>query len=791
MDHPVGSRKTATRHAGPGRGETEGEAKVEGTKRSSAAGGWGALKSCGKHLLGSRAPLSGARAMLKANQPDGFDCPGCAWGDPEHGSSFEFCENGVKAVSWEATDKRTPPAFFARHTVQELRGWSDYALEGQGRLTEPLRYDPASDRYLPVTWEAAFAEIGATLRGLDHPDQAEFYTSGRASNEAAYLYQLFARHYGTNNFPDCSNMCHEASGVALQAAIGIGKGTVLLEDFEKADAIFVVGQNPGTNHPRMLGDLRRAAQRGARVVVLNPVRERGLERFADPQNTVEMLRGASAPVASHYFQPRLGGDMAVFRGIAKAIFAADDAALRAGRPSVLDRPFLARHTAGYEAYRALVEATAWETTLDQSGLARDEIETAAEVYLGADKAICTWAMGVTQHRHSVATIREMANVMFLRGHIGRPGAGLCPVRGHSNVQGDRTVGINERPPAALLDALERTFGFPAPRRHGHNVVAAINALLDGSAKAFIGLGGNFARATPDSCRVARALAGCRLTVHIATKLNHSHLLPGTVGYLLPCLGRTEIDRNAAGKTQIVTVEDSMSMVHGSGGINKPASKALRSEIAIIAGMAAATIGSDKVDWAGLSEDYDRIRSLIEATIPGFTGYNVRVRRPRGFMLRNLAAERVFETETGRAGFAAEALPESTEHQQARRAPDTFVLQTFRSHDQYNTTIYGLDDRYRGVYGERRVLFAHPDDLAEIRARLGDRVDIVGLHPDGIDRVAEDFRLVPFEMPRGSLAGYYPELNVLVPLSSFGTGSDTPTSKSVLVTLRARAAAVAA
>ena len=756
---------------------------VASPKRSSAAGGWGALKSCGKHLLSSRAPLSGARAMLKANQPDGFDCPGCAWGDPAHGSSFEFCENGVKAVSWEATDKRTPPKFFAKHTVSELRGWTDYALEGEGRLTHPMRYDAVSDRYLPVSWDAAFAEIGATLRGLDSPDRAEFYTSGRASNEAAYIYQLFARLYGTNNFPDCSNMCHEASGIALQAAIGIGKGTVLLEDFEKADAIFVVGQNPGTNHPRMLGDLRKAATRGARVVVFNPVRERGLERFADPQNTVEMLRGASAPVASHYYQPRPGGDMAVFRGIAKAVFAADDAALAAVRPSVLDRAFLSHHAEGHEAYRAVVEATTWEAIEDQSGLSRADIEVAADVYLGAHKVICTWAMGVTQHKHSVATIREMTNVMLLRGNIGRPGAGLCPVRGHSNVQGDRTVGINEKPPAALLDALEREIGFVAPRKHGHNVIGAIGAMLDGSSKAFIGLGGNFARATPDTALVAKALASCELTVHIATKLNHSHLVPGRVAYLLPCIGRTEIDRNSKGKIQIVTVEDSMSMVHGSGGINKPASPELRSEIAIIAGMAAATVGSDKVDWAALADDYDGIRALIERTIPGFAGYNARVRRPRGFMLRNLAAERNFETVNGKANFSADALPEATEHQQARTKAGTFVLQTFRSHDQYNTTVYGLDDRYRGVYGERQVLFAHPDDLAEIRAVAGDRVDIVGTHDDGVVRVAEGFRLVPFDMPRGSLAGYYPELNVLVPLSSFGKESDTPTSKSVMVSLR--------
>jgi molybdopterin-dependent oxidoreductase alpha subunit len=760
-------------------------------KRSSAAGGWGALKSCGKRLLESGSPLASARTMLKANQPDGFDCPGCAWGDPEHGSSFEFCENGVKAVAWEATEKRVWPDFFAGHTVSELRGWSDYALEEQGRLTHPMRYDRASDTYKPVAWEAAFAEIGALLNSLDNPDRAEFYTSGRASNEAAFLYQLFVRLYGTNNFPDCSNMCHEASGVALRQAIGVGKGTVRLDDFEKADAIFVIGQNPGTNHPRMLSDLRKAALRGANIVVLNPVRERGLERFADPQNKFEMLRGGSAEIASHYFQPRLGGDMAAVRGMAKVVFAADDAALAAGRPSVLDHAFLSQHTTDFAAYRAAVEATGWAEIEDQSGLSRAEIEAAAKIYLEADSVICTWAMGVTQHRHSVATIREIANFMFLRGNVGRPGAGLCPVRGHSNVQGDRTVGINEKPPAAFLDALEREIGFAVPRRNGHNVLGAIGAMLDGSAQAFIGLGGNFARATPDSALIAKALSSQKLTVHIATKLNHSHLLPGEASFVLPCLGRTEIDRNSKGVSQIVTVEDSMSMVHGSGGINRPASPELRSEVQIIAGMAAATVGSGKVDWAALSDDYDLIRDLIARTIPGFENYNERVRKPRGFHLRNAAAHREWNTPAALATFAAGPLPEATEHQIARGEDGLFVMQTFRSHDQYNTTIYGMDDRYRGVYGERRVVFINPADLEALGQIAGDRVDVMGKHDDGITRIAEDFRLVPYDIPRGCVAGYYPELNVLVPLSTFGDESDTPASKSVLVSFQARREAAAA
>lgn len=752
-------------------------------KKSKAAGGWGALKSCGKKLLASGAPLTGAVAMLKANQPDGFDCPGCAWGDPEHGSSFEFCENGVKAVAWEATDKRVGPDFFKSHTVSDLRTWTDYDLERQGRLTHPLRYDAASDTYVQTTWDEAFAEIGSVLKSFDSPDRAEFYTSGRASNEAAYLYQLFVRLYGTNNFPDCSNMCHEASGIALDHAIGIGKGTVTLEDFEKADAIFVIGQNPGTNHPRMLGDLRRAAMRGARVAVFNPVREKGLERFADPQDTLEMLTGGSKPIANDYYQVRLGGDMAAVRGMAKAVLAADAAALAEGKPSFLDHGFLSRHTAQFAAYRVAVETTSWDEIEHQSGLKRSDLEHLAEIYIGAERAICTWAMGVTQHRHSVQTIREIANFMFLRGNVGRPGAGLCPVRGHSNVQGDRTVGINEKPSTEFLNSLEKEFGVRMPRRHGHNVLAAIGAMLDGSAQAFIGLGGNFARATPDSALIAKALRRQKLTVNIATKLNHSHLLPGEVSYVLPCLGRTEIDRNAKGVAQIVTVEDSMSMVHGSGGINRPASPELRSEVGIIAGIAAATVGSSVVDWANLAQNYNGIRDLIERTIPGFQDFNTRVRKPRGFRLYNAVNHRVWNTPSERATFSSDALPRATEHQQALGAAGLFVLQTFRSHDQYNTTVYGLDDRYRGIYGERRVVFVNPQDLADIGIEAGDRVDIVGQHNDGVSRIAESFRVVPYDLPRGSVAGYYPELNVLVPFSVAGEFSDTPTSKSILVSFR--------
>ncbi|MDP9570747.1 UNVERIFIED_ORG: formate dehydrogenase major subunit [Agrobacterium larrymoorei] len=760
-------------------------------KPSSAAGGWGALKSVGKRLLESGAPFSNAKALLKTNQPDGFDCPGCAWGDPEHGSSFEFCENGVKAVSWEATEARVPPEFFAVHTVSALTQWSDYELEKQGRLTNPLRYDRSSDRYMRVSWDDAFREIGTILRGLDSPDRAEFYTSGRASNEAAFLYQLMVRLYGTNNFPDCSNMCHEASGVGLKASIGVGKGTVLLEDFEKTDAIFVIGQNPGTNHPRMLGDLRRAALRGARIAVFNPIKEKGLQRFSDPQDKLEMITGSNTKIATNYYQPRQGGDMAAIRGISKVVFAADEAARAAGKPAIIDYDFLTDHAVAFEAYRAAVDATSWETILDQSGLTREAIEEAASIYMNASSVIATWAMGVTQHKHSVAIVREITNLMLLRGNVGRPGAGLCPVRGHSNVQGDRTVGINEKAPPALLDALEKELGVTMPRNRGHNTVEAISAMLDGKAQAFIALGGNFLRATPDSPLIIEAFKKQKLTVNIATKLNHSHLVPGETSFILPCLGRTEIDRNSAGLPQIVTVEDSMSMVHGSGGINEPASPELRSEVAILAGIAEATLGSDRVNWNALADDYDLIRDMIERVIPGFHEFNERVRVPRGFHLRNAAAEREWHTPEQKAVFFTGPLPEMTEHQAALSKEGLFVLQTFRSHDQYNTTIYGLDDRYRGVYGERQVIFMNPKDMETLGAHAKQRVDVIGEYGDGVERIAKDFRLVPYDIPQGSVGGYYPELNVLVPLHSYGEGSFTPTSKSVLVSVRLRGEAAAA
>ncbi|MEM9709208.1 MAG: FdhF/YdeP family oxidoreductase [Pseudomonadota bacterium] len=749
-------------------------------KPSNAAGGWGALKSVGRTLMGSGKPVRGAKTLLSLNQADGFDCPGCAWGDPEHGSSFEFCENGVKAVAWEATRERVTTEFFAEHSVTDLQSWSDYDLEHQGRLTKPMRYNGETDHYEEVTWEDAFAGIAAELNALEDPNQAEFYTSGRASNEAAFLYQLFVRLYGTNNFPDCSNMCHEASGVALIQSIGIGKGTVHLEDFEKADLVYCVGQNPGTNHPRMLSSLRGVVERGAKVCVFNTLKEKGLTRFADPQEKVEMIRGGSEPTSTDYYRPRLGGDMAVFRGMSKIVLEAEDHAKANGQHPVLDHEFLAEHTAGFEEWCAMVRATSWEHIEDQSGLTRDQIEAAAELYINAERVIATWAMGITQHLHSVPTIREIASFMFLKGNIGREGAGLCPVRGHSNVQGDRTVGINEKAPKPLIDALEKELGVKMPREPGHNVTHAIGAMLDGSAKAFFALGGNFARAVPDSTLVADAFRQMKLTVNVATKLNHGHLMPGKASYILPCLGRTEIDRNSRMERQMVTVEDSMSMVHGSSGINLPASKDLLSEVRIVAGIAKATVGSAVVDWDALGDDNDKIRDMIARVLPIYGNFNEDVRKPRGFWLRNPATCREWNTPTKRANFGEADLREATEWQRIKGEPETFVLQTFRSHDQYNTTIYGMDDRYRGVYGIRNVMFINPEDMEKAGVAAGDLVDITGTYDDGRVRACRGFRVVPYDTPQGCIAGYYPEMNELVPHQTVGEQSFTPTSKSVVV-----------
>lgn len=749
------------------------------------AGGWGALKSVSLHLREQGIPIKGARTLLATNQPEGFDCPGCAWPDRNHHSSFQFCENGAKAVAAEATSRRATPEAIGAHTLAELAGWTDHALEGLGRLTEPMVYDATSDRYRRIAWDQAFAMIGRELRALPGPDQALFYTSGRTSNEAAFLYQLFVREFGTNNFPDCSNMCHEPSGVGLKATLGVGKGTVTLDDFELADAIFSFGHNPGTNHPRMLGELRAAARRGARIVTFNPLRERGLERFADPQDKLEMARRGSTPISSHYYQPRVGGDLAVLTALCKRVLELDDEAQAAGAARVLDTGFLAAHTRGFEELAAHLRAVPWDALEQGSGLTRAQLCEAADVYAGARSVIVCWGMGITQHRHAVANVEMIAALLLLRGNVGRPGAGVCPIRGHSNVQGDRTMGIDEKPAAAFLDRLRDAFGFEPPRAPGLDTVGAIEAMLAGRARVFVGMGGNFAAAAPDTEATARALGQCELTVHVSTKLNRSHLVRGRKALVLPCLGRTEIDVQAAGP-QAVTVEDSMSMVHLSAGRNEPASPHLLSEPMIVARIAQATLPASRVPWAWLVEDYDRIRDRIARVVEGFDDFNTRVRVPGGFRLRNLAGERLWATPSGRAELRVHPLPAP-----APAADDVLMLSTIRSHDQYNTTIYGLDDRYRGVKGHRRVVFANEADLRRLGLDAGEWVDITGLAdagPGGAVRTVRRFLLVAYDIPPGCVASYYPETNPLVPLRSVALGAGTPTSKSVPVRLSRSAAA---
>lgn len=742
------------------------------------AGGWGALKAMGSALVEQHVAVSGMATLSRMNQPGGFDCPGCGWADPKHSSPFEYCENGGKAVAWEATTKRCTPEFFAAHTVTELAALGDYELEMEGRLTQPMRYDAGSDRYLPVSWEEAFALVGRHLNALPDPNMVEFYTSGRASNEAAFLYQLFAREYGTNNFPDCSNMCHEATSVGLPQSIGVGKGTVLLEDFARADCIFIFGQNPGTNSPRMMSDLRNASRRGATIMSFNPFRERALERFQAPQNPVEMATLTSTPISSRIFQVRVGGDVALIKGMMKHLVAADEAARARNAAPVLDWDFIRGHTAGIDALIADLAATSWEDIERKSGIARADIEMAAEAYMQAERAILVYGMGITQHRHGTKNVQQIANLALLRGNVGREGAGICPVRGHSNVQGDRTVGITEVPSDALLDAIEARFGFAPPRVFGHNVVTALKAMLRGETKVFIGLGGNFAAAIPDWQQTQDAIRRLDLTVHIATKLNRSHLVHGRDALILPCLGRTEIDMQASGP-QSVTVEDSMSMVHASTGHNPPASAHLKSEPAIIAGMARATLGSrSKVNWEALTADYALIRQDIEAVFPIFQGYNERIKAPGGFHLTSTARERIWATPSGKANFiVCEGLCEDP-----GVSGHPLWLTTVRSHDQYNTTLYSLSDRYRGVHGARDVIFLGEKEMEKRGLKPDDRVDIVTLSTDGIERAIRGFRVVPHPFPEASCAAYYPETNPLVPLYAHDPQSFTPASKGVPVRL---------
>jgi molybdopterin-dependent oxidoreductase alpha subunit len=707
-----------------------------------------------------------ARTLMAINQPGGFDCPGCAWPEPHERSAFEFCENGAKHTADEATLARATPELFARYSVAELAAQSDVWLNDQGRLTHPMVLREGATHYTPLDWDEAFALVAGELRALASPDEAIFYTSGRTSNEAAFLYQLLVRRFGTNNLPDCSNMCHESSGRALSETLGVGKGTVRLEDFEVADAIFVIGQNPGSNHPRMLSTLEKAARRGCEIVSINPLREAGLLRFTHPQD-VPAIFSRGTELTRLYLQVRVNGDVALLKAIMKEMLEEEER-----RPGeVLAHGFIREHTTGFDAFARALREQPWPELVEQSGVSREEIREAARIAMRSERTIVCWAMGLTQHKNAVANIQEIVNFLLLRGNIGRPGAGVCPVRGHSNVQGDRTMGISERMPDAFLDRLGREFGFSPPRKHGFDTVESIRAMLEGRARVFFALGGNFLSAAPDTEATARALRNCRLTVQVSTKLNRSHVVTGKTALILPCLGRTEIDVQASGP-QVVTVENSMGFVHTSRGGLPPASEHLRSEPAIVAGIANALFPEDDIPWSELVEDYDRIRDRIERVIDGFTDYNARARH--GFSLPNAARERSFPG--GRAKFTVHPLP------RIELAPGQLLMMTIRTHDQFNTTVYSFDDRYRGIKGARRVVLMHARDIADRELAQDDLVDIVS-HFRGEERVAKGFRVVPYDVPRGCVATYYPEANVLVPLESHADVSRTPASKSVVVTVR--------
>ncbi len=714
-------------------------------------------------------PTRSARALLRLNQTDGFDCMSCAWPDPdpEHRHKAEFCENGAKAVAEEATKARVTPEFFARHSIDELTGRTDFWLGKQGRLTDPMVRRPGATHYTPIGWDDAFELVGSHLRGLGSPDEAAFYTSGRASNEAAFVYQLFVRAFGTNNLPDCSNMCHESSGVALIDTIGIGKGSVSLDDIYRAELIVLAGQNPGTNHPRMLSALEIAKRRGAKIISINPLREAGLLNFRNPQVPRGVI-GHGTDLTDLHLPVRLGGDQALFQAIGALLVEWD----------AVDAGFVAAHTQGYDAWRENVAGIDWELVDAATGLDRDLIRQAARMIADSGATIWCWAMGLTQHRNAVATIKEVVNLALVRGDLGRPGAGLCPVRGHSNVQGDRTMGIWEKPPASFLDAMDAEFGFASPRRHGYDTVEAIEAMHDGRVGVFIGLGGNFLHAAPDTIVTAEALRRTALTVQISTKLNRSHLVTGETALILPALGRTELDLQECGP-QFVTVEDSMSVVHASRGRLTPAGAQVRSEVAIVTGIAEAALGErTPVDWAALRGDYRLIRAHIERVVPGFDDYESRVLTKSGFVLPHPPRDELaFETPSGRALFTAttlELLDVPAGH---------LVLQTMRSHDQFNTTIYGLSDRYRGIEGGRQVVLLNGRDIEDLGLRNGARVDIVAHWPgDDVDRRVHGFRVVEYDTPRGTAAAYYPETNPLVPLGSVAEHSNTPTSKSVIVRL---------
>jgi molybdopterin-dependent oxidoreductase alpha subunit len=760
-------------------------AEIAGTQTGNpyrVAAGLPALYQSGRFTLQKMGVLRGLSTWTKVNQKRGFDCQSCAWPNPDNDRHvLEFCENGVKAIADEATTKRISTEFFSQHSITDLQQRSDYWLGSRGRLTEPMIKRPNSDHYEPISWDQAFQLIAAELNSLTSANEAAFYTSGRTSNEAAFLYQLFVRQFGTNNLPDCSNMCHESSGAAMSDAIGIGKGCVTLDDFEKTDAIFIIGQNPGTNHPRMLTALEHAKKRGAKIVAINPLPETGLMRVVNPNPQeylsnpfafpTKMLLSRGTKLSDLWLPVRINGDIALFRGMMKEMLAEEDR-----RPGeIFDWDFIRQHTVGFEEFLAGLRATSWEQILVSSGVNRDQIRAAAQIALNARSIICCWAMGLTQHKNAVATIQEVINFLLLRGNIGRTGAGPCPVRGHSNVQGDRTMGVWEKMSDQFLDRLGAEFNFAPPREHGTDSVDSIKAMHEGRIKIFFALGGNFLSATPDTEFTARAVENCRLTAQVSTKLNRSHLITGQIALILPCLGRTEIDRQTEGE-QFVTVEDSMGVISSSRGHLEPAGEHLLSEPAIIAGLARAVLGDrTTVPWEDLVADYGRIRDHIERVIPGFENFNQRIAQDTFYLPNPARDERRFRTDVGKAKFTVHPI----EPNELRSGQ--YIMMTIRSHDQFNTTIYGLDDRYRGVFNGRRVVFLNPEDLAEAGLEAGQLVDLAS-HFKGRKRVAEYFLVTPFEIPRGCAATYFPEANVLVPIDSVAERSNTPTSKFVVITV---------
>ena len=740
------------------------------------AGGWGSLQSLFRMLLQERVLFRGMATLWKQNKPGGHMCVSCAWAKPAESHPFEFCENGAKATAWEITAKRTTPEFFAGHTLGELRQWSDFQLEGNGRLTHPLRYDATTDRYVPVSWEEAFRHIGAELRQLN-PRSVVMYTSGRASLEASYMYQLFGRMYGTNNFPDSSNMCHESTSVALPKSIGVPVGTVLLDDFRHTECIFFFGQNVGVSSPRMLHDLQHCAQRGVPIITFNPLRERGSERFTNPQNPVEMLSGHETRISSQYFQVTAGGDIAAVMGICKAVIAADDTAIAHGRPRILDAAFICAHTHGFEQFATEARKISWDELERRSGLTRAGMEEAARAYIASNATMICYGMGVTQHKHGVECVQMLVNLLLLRGNIGKPGAGVLPVRGHSNVQGQRTVGITEKPELAPLDMLKALYGFEPPRWKGKATVESCEGIMRGEMRAFIGLGGNFLHAVPEREAMERAWPRLRLTVNIATKLNRTHLFPGEVAYLLPCLGRIEIDMQKSGP-QTVSMEDSTTCIHASVARAQPASPHLLSEPKIIAGLAKSTLPPNpKVNWDKWVEDYSRIRDAIEATYPDqFRDFNKRFTQPGGFPRPLAARERKWSTETGKANFIK---PKSLSNR-VEQDDGIFQLMTLRSNGQFNTTVYRNDDRFRGIYGGRMVVLMNREDMARLHVSEGEEVSLSSAAGDQVKREIHGFRVVPYDIPKGCIAGYYPECNALIPLWHYAEEAKVPAAKSVPV-----------